>query len=429
MNRLMNAYKSSIYKHNLGEAEPTESKVTYWRNLLFANTLIFVIPFSLIALLPSIVFCLSNGLYLLAIVDILAFGLCMYLAFIPGFTVQIRKLMFIYGTYVVALVMLIHVGVEGPGLLFIYTATVFALLILPRRYAFRWSWLNIAICTGFAAVLHFDWSPVPEVNAFDAGIWLLISSNLMFLSLLSSALIPKLFDGLDETMRKLENKNIELERFAYVASHDLQEPLRMITSFLGQLEKKYRTELDEKAHQYIHFAVDGADRMKHIIQDLLDYARTDQDVNTIERVDMNELVDEFKQSRKKQLTDLGATITCDPLPILHINKTPVSQVVHNLLENAIKYSREGVKPVIRIHATEKKTHWELCVEDNGIGISEEYFDKIFELFQRLHSKNEYSGTGIGLAIVKKTVEFWGGNIRVESEIGKGSRFYFTLPKS
>ncbi len=429
MSALFEAYRNAIYRHNLVESEAVSGSVTYWRNLLFANTLVYVIPFSLIALLPSIVFCLNNGLYLLAGIDFVAFGLCLYLAFIPGMTVQLRKLIFILSTYAVALVMLIHVGPEGPGLLFIYAATVFALLILPRAYSYHWSWLNIVICLGFAGMLHFDLGPVEKVNQFDAGIWLLISSNLMFLSLLCSALIPKLFDGLAETVDKLENKNTELERFAFVASHDLQEPLRMISSFMSQLDKKYRDQLDARAHQYIHFAVDGADRMKHIIQDLLDYARTDQESTSTEWVDLNEVVDEFTQTRRKHLNAIGLDLTSDQLPKLRVSRTSITQVIHNLLENAIKYSRDGVKPVIRIHAKEKKTHWELCVEDNGIGIESNYFDKIFEIFQRLHARNEYSGTGIGLAIVKKTVDLLGGNVRVESVVDEGSRFYFTLPKS
>lgn len=429
MKSFFEAYRNAIYRHNLADSDAVSGSVTYWRNLLFANTLIYVIPFSLIALLPSIVFCLNNRLYLLAGIDFVAFGLCLYLAFFPGLSVLVRKLILILSTYAIALVMLIHVGAEGPGLLFIYASTVFALLILPRTFAYHWSWLNIVICLGFAGILHYDLSPVDDVNQFDAGIWLLISSNLMFLSLLCSALIPKLFDGLAETVDKLESKNSELERFTYVASHDLQEPLRMVTSFLKQLEKKYAGQLDAKAHQYIHFAVDGAERMKWIIQDLLEYARSDQDYKSLERVDINELVEDFRLSRKKQMSSVGANIISDPLPILHINKTPFSQILNNLLDNALKYSKKNVAPNIRIRVSGERDFWEFCVEDNGIGIESDYFDKIFEIFQRLHARNDYSGTGIGLAIVKKNVELLGGQVWVESVLGEGSRFYFTLPKS
>jgi signal transduction histidine kinase len=391
--------------------------------------MLYVIPFSLIALLPSVVFCLMNDLFILAAVDILSFGMCLYLAFGPGISVKIRKLVLIYCTYAIATVMLIHVGAHGPGLLFIYAATIFALLILPKAYAYHWTWLNLAICLIFALVLEFNWSPVPEVNMFESGIWLLISSNLVFLSLLCSALIPKLFDGLADTFQKLETKNKELEEFAYVASHDLQEPLRMITSFLSQLEKKYSDKLDNKAHQYIHFAVDGAQRMKLIIRDLLEYSSANQDLQPPETIDLNEIVEDFRLIHKKRMTTANAELISDPLPILRTHRTPVTQVFHNLLDNALKYAKADEPVSIYILVIDQNRFWEFCIEDNGIGIDSENFEKIFVMFQRLHSREMYSGTGIGLAIVKKSVELLGGSVRVISELGIGSRFYFTLPKS
>lgn len=429
MRGLVVNYRNAIYRNTLHEHGVVHGTVGYWRNLLFANTLMYVIPFSMIALIPSVLFCLMNGLYLLAALDLVSFAACLYLAFGPGLSAIVRKLLFIYCTYAIASVMLLHVGVEGPGLLFIFAGTIFALLILPRAYAYRWSWLNFSICVAFALVLEFDWSPASDVNSFDSSIWLLISSNLVFLSLMCSALIPTLFDGLADTIQKLETKNKELEEFAYVASHDLQEPLRMISSFLTQLKKKYAGQLDDKAHQYIHFAVEGAQRMKFIIRDLLEYSRTDRDLQRVETLDLNEIIHEFTFIHKKRLAATGVKIDSDPLPQLQSHRTPVIQIFHNLLDNAVKYAKTDESPVIRIRVNDANLFWEFCVEDNGIGIDPDHFESIFVMFQRVHSRHEYSGTGIGLSIVKKSVDLLGGSIRVESDLGKGSRFYFTLPKS
>ena len=228
--------------------------------------------------------------------------------------------------------------------------------------------------------------------------------------------------------KELERSNEELEQFAFVTSHDLQEPLRMISSFLTQLEKKYGDQLDEKAQQYIDFAIDGAKRMKQIILDLLDYSRAGQPTESMEQVDLGEILSEFKLLRRKIISEKSVTISASDLPTIHSYKAAITQVLHSLLDNAIKYSKEGIAPHIEINATETKDEWTFSVKDNGIGIDSEFYDKIFIIFQRLHNKNEYGGTGIGLSIAKKHVEFLGGKIWLESTAGDGSIFYFTIPK-
>lgn len=231
-----------------------------------------------------------------------------------------------------------------------------------------------------------------------------------------------------EQTRELSISNAELEQFAYIASHDLQEPLRMITSFLTQLEKKYKDQLDEKANQYIFYAVDGAARMRKIILDLLEYSRVGKLDSKMELVDLNQVVTEVKQIFYKQISEKNAIFEIDTLPTLQIVKTPISQIFQNLIENALKYQKNGTIPLIKISAKELDNSWQISVSDNGIGIDPEYYEKIFIIFQRLHAKNEYNGTGMGLAIVKKIVESMGGNIWVESVPGKGSTFYFTILK-
>ncbi len=227
-------------------------------------------------------------------------------------------------------------------------------------------------------------------------------------------------------VRELEMANEELEQFAFIASHDLQEPLRMISSFMEQLKRKYATELDYKAHQYIHYAMDGAKRMKKIIMDLLDYSRAGRLSGEMEQLSLEEIIREYLYLRNQLFSEKQATLHFDCLPQVRAYKVPVIQTLHSLLDNAVKYSKPDQPPEIWVTAEEQETGWVIAVKDNGIGIPYQFFDKIFVIFQRLHNRDQYEGTGIGLAMVKKHVESWGGRIWVESEPGSGSTFYFTI---
>ncbi len=240
--------------------------------------------------------------------------------------------------------------------------------------------------------------------------------------------LKKLNTKLKKYTQQLETSNAELEQFAYVASHDLQEPLRMVSSFLSQLEKKYGVHLDDKARQYIHFAVDGAQRMRHIILDLLEFSRVTHFKEEKETFGIEEIVEDFCALRHKLIDELQAEITYKNLPKIKAYKAPIIQVFHNLLDNALKYHRTDVPPKIAVTAKDKQDHWKFSIKDNGIGIEPEYFEKIFIIFQRLHNKEAYGGTGMGLAIVKKVIDNLGGSIQVKSKPGRGSQFIVTIPK-
>lgn len=235
-------------------------------------------------------------------------------------------------------------------------------------------------------------------------------------------------ENLEQYARELSISNKELEQFAYVASHDLQEPLRMITSFLTQIEKKYSPIIDERGKTYIRFAVDGAKRMRQIILELLDFSRVGRTEEKLEEFALTEVVEEIMALYRKSIEEKSAVIRYDKLPYITGYKTPVRQVLQNLISNSLKYSKNGVIPEIRISAEDKHSFWLLSVSDNGLGIDPEYHEKIFIIFQRLHNKDEYSGTGMGLAISKKIVENLGGKIWVDSKEGEGSTFYFTILK-
>lgn len=240
--------------------------------------------------------------------------------------------------------------------------------------------------------------------------------------------LKHLTENLTLKTNELTRSNKELEQFAYITSHDLQEPLRMITGFLSQLQRKYGTSLDEKAHQYIHFAVDGATRMRQIILDLLEFSRANRFNDIKTEINLNELIDEICILQRKLIEEKSATITKENLPVINFYKSPLMQIFHNIINNSLKYSKENIPADIIISAEEFDNHWQFKIKDNGIGIEEEYFEKIFLIFQRLHGKEKYSGTGMGLAIVKKIIETYGGKIWVNSTPGIGTEIIFTFNK-
>ncbi len=241
-------------------------------------------------------------------------------------------------------------------------------------------------------------------------------------------LLKNLNENLEARARELADSNTELEQFAYTASHDLQEPLRMITSFLKQLELKYKDQLDDKAQQYIYFATDGATRLRKIILDLLEYSLAGKKTIDLEIVDTEMVLVESMQLLRKTIEEKNAEIKWGPMPTLLANKSSLLQVFQNLIGNGLKYQKSGQKPLIKISAEETETHWKFSFADNGIGIEQQYFEKIFVAFHRLHNRSEYAGTGLGLAICKKIIENHGGKIWLESLPGNGCTFYFTLLK-
>jgi PAS domain S-box-containing protein len=235
----------------------------------------------------------------------------------------------------------------------------------------------------------------------------------------------------DERLRAaavdLARSNADLEQFAYVASHDLQEPLRMVASYTQLLARRYQGKLGEDADEFIGFAVDGARRMQELINDLLTYSRVGSRPLQLEVVDTADVVDQVMSDLTAAMQDERATVTRDGLPSIHGDPIQLRQLFQNLIVNAIKFHRPDAAPRVHVSATRDRGVWTFSVSDNGIGIEPQYLERIFVLFQRLHSRADYPGTGIGLAICKKIVERHQGHIQVESEVGSGTTFRFTLP--
>lgn len=239
-------------------------------------------------------------------------------------------------------------------------------------------------------------------------------------------------EELRRTVRQLEASNEQLDHFASTVSHDLQEPLRMISRYLQLLEERYGDELDEDATDFIDYAVDGADRMQAMVTGLLEYSKIDTQANggQFERVDVEQTLQDVRTDLQVRIDESDAEITTESLPQVYANPSQLRQLFQNLLSNAIEYS--GDEPP-RVHVSaapsETGTEWEFTVRDEGIGIEPSAQDRIFELFQRLHALDDHSGSGIGLALCQRIVEHHGGELWVESEPGVGSVFSFTLPAS
>ena len=227
--------------------------------------------------------------------------------------------------------------------------------------------------------------------------------------------------------RELERSNRDLEQFAYVASHDLQEPLRMISSFTQLWEQRYKGKFDKSADEFIKFAVEGANRMQSMINDLLSYSRLSTRGTPFEPVNSEEILARVHADLLSLIEENQALLTHESLPEITADASQMLHLFQNLIGNAIKF-RGKEPPRVHVFSESREEEWMFGVRDNGIGIAKEYFDRIFVIFQRLYSREEYSGTGIGLSICKKIVERHGGRIWVESEPDKGSTFFFTIPK-
>jgi light-regulated signal transduction histidine kinase (bacteriophytochrome) len=225
---------------------------------------------------------------------------------------------------------------------------------------------------------------------------------------------------------RLRRSNADLQQFAYVASHDLKEPLRMVTSYLQLLDKVNNGKWDDDSREFMHYAVEGASRMKAMIDDLLTYSRIGTQGKPLVPIDMEDVLLTVMKDLRLTIDESGATVSSDPLPTVTADRMQMVLLLENLIGNAIKY-RGVPSPQVRVSARASARAWIFSVQDNGIGIDQRYSERLFQMFQRLHSRDEYPGTGIGLAIAKRIVERHGGRIWFESEEGKGTTFVFTIP--
>jgi signal transduction histidine kinase len=251
-------------------------------------------------------------------------------------------------------------------------------------------------------------------------VWLLLNK----LYLLQANKIVE--ENVKQSNQLLQSRNRDLEQFAYVASHDLQEPLRTVASYVELLDRQYSDRLDENGHQYMNFILHSTHRLKKLIKDLLDYSRIGRNYQ-LQKVNFNKLMEEVTTNLSELISSTNTTLTISALPEIEGYATDLKLLLQNLVCNAVKFRKKEDAPAIKIWAEQIDDHWRFAVSDNGIGIEPQHLERIFVIFQRLHTQSEYDGSGIGLSHCKKIVEMHGGIIWVESEYGKGSTFYFTIP--
>lgn len=449
MKKIWRRYKQTVH-NNCTDPEHDETQIAYWRDNLFAATVTYLIPLSVIAILPGVYMSIITNLPLLLVADFIVVVTFLVIAFNGHISIKTKKVLLTISLYMVTVVLLYYLGSFGPGLLYLLTITIFVTLVFDIRYAAASVVINLLICLAFGMIIYFDWGMGTMNIQYELDSWIAVSANVIFICTVTVLLIPKLFNGLqrafdnknrieeelklnqaelNNSLSQLEEKNNELVDFAYTVSHDLKEPLRMIRNFMGMLKKKYQGELDEQADKYIYFAIDGAQRMNTLINDLLEYSRVGQPDFEKERVNVTDLIEEIKRGFNLGAETEMPVITTEYIPVIKAVPVSVKLLFQNLISNSIKYQDGSKTPEVSISCEDTGTHWKFKVKDNGIGIPSENYDQIFNIFKRLHSNSVYSGTGMGLAICKKVVNQHGGEIWVKSEEGKGSTFYFTLSKN
>jgi signal transduction histidine kinase len=441
---------TALVKRNCAGSSDELNGLAFWRNKLFAAIMIYLLPLSFVAVVPGVIMSFVAGAVPLAIADILIVIFIAVIALAPGMSIPLRKSLFITLLYLSSATLLYFLGSFGPGLLYLLAVTIFVVLILPQKFAFWSVGANFLICVLFGIAVHYEIIDTRLVPIYSVGSWIAISSNVILLSIVMAALLPMIFNGLQKTideqnrlemqlkkdqkslvqmLEQVKYKNNELEQFAYIASHDLQEPLRSLSGLISLLKKRNEKSgvADGNEEVMKHIQV-SADRMRALVTGLLEYARIGME-KKMAVVNCNKVVAEVIEDLQTLINETHAEIIVAPLPIINAYPTEMKQLFQNLITNAIKFRSPGIDPKIEIGVTTTIDSRIFFVKDNGIGIAAEFKEKIFVIFQRLHTRSQYEGTGIGLAFCRKIVELHNGRIWVESEAGKGSAFYFSIPEN
>ncbi len=284
------------------------------------------------------------------------------------------------------------------------------------------TWMDVPVILEqtVVAVMRFMSSTPNAYDGRDQAVAVLIAAQIA-----GAVANAQSIESLLATQAELARSNAELEQFAYVASHDLQEPLRMVASYVGLLERRYRGRLDSDADDFIEFAVDGARRMQALLNGLLDLSRVGTRGGELEPTESDAALRDALINLEQAISDAGAEVSHDPLPMILGDRIQLTQLFQNLISNAVKFNTSD-RPQVAVSVKRSGSMWEFAVADNGIGIDPTHFDRIFQVFQRLHTRDVYEGTGIGLSVCRKIVERHGGTIRPESARGQGTTFRFTL---
>lgn len=453
-------YQQEIIK-NCSDPIDNERTLSYWRNLLFANTLVYLIPLIALLLIPSIVYCFLEGYYLLIFLNIKIFIVTAMVALIPGLSVNFRKRIFCVFAFIHSIILLIYLGDFGGGLIFLMGVSIFYITIFPNKYAFGPVYLNAIFGVLFAFVIKYDLVILHESVRGKVFEWTITFLSMVFLVTIFSTLLPRLFSNMQTTIDKqkelqeelndknkdllqsehklrmlnkelesrvedrtkdLEKLNQQLKTFSYSISHDLQVPIRAINIFTFALEKEAKDELSDEGKDFLKKIITSTQKMTDLIQSLLKFSQvTNQgfvkkEINTnamVKAVWINLLHQNSKAINFKQ----------NELPSIKGDPILIQQVFENLLLNAVKYSSKREDPFIEVGVKKGNVFF---VKDNGVGFDMSNHERIFNIFTRVHTDKQFKGTGVGLSMVKLIVEKHGGEVWVEAAIDKGATFYFTI---
>jgi len=421
----------------------------YWRDRLFVETIIFMLPLSLIAVFPGVIISFTTGFILLGIYDIMAAVMIAFTAFVAGISLVLKKGIFLFCVFALAVILVYYLGLFGPGLLYFFSGSIFAILFLPTRTGIISAVINLIICIVFGIMIYNNSVPWQTEIEVSLGTWIAVSSNLVFLSLLMAVLIPKLFYGLQSTieaktkleldlkernkeltaiLNELEIKRKEVEEFSLLAAHDLKEPLRNINTMLRIIERDHIPDKNEKVDRYLSIVNSSSKRMINLIEDLTAYTQVGIVRGEHTQIDLNKFLDEIFEAYREQIESFGGKITLHPLPVINSILNPLDRLFQNLISNSIKYKSKNKPLHIEIWSTEDDECFKIYFKDNGTGIAENFIPNAFGIFNRFHDEVNYEGSGLGLATCKKVAKLLGGDITLKSGTGLGCEFCITLLK-
>ena len=386
---------STILFLSYGKQDGLQSDLDRKKDNIFKYVLSILLPLSTVAFVPGIIYSFHVDLPYLGFADIIALTALVVLTLPIKMPLFVRKVVFLLIAYFISFVAIWFVGLLGPGLILLLAACLFGIVFFPNKFAIYFAHLNLVILTLFAVLLYlntFHWSDF-IIREHILEEWGAVCGNLVLMSYLFAFLIPYVFKKLQETideqnllknkierkqvelekaLHALEYKNQELEQFAYIASHDLQEPLRMVSSFMEKIDQKYANVLDEKGKTYLHYAVDGSKRMRKMIIDLLEYSRFQRSIQEAEWINLNEILEVELETFQEEITATQSTLIIGGLPTIFAPKSSIIRLFQNLISNAIKYRKKEALLVVEITCQENEKEYLFSVKDNGIGIEEKY---------------------------------------------------------
>jgi signal transduction histidine kinase len=440
-------YKIKVAQTILGEVEAKEN-LSYYKNQLFYYIILYTLLFSPIAIIPGIFASYFTGYLNLLILNIALFFILILLAFIKSISIKLRKQLFLSALYISSWSLIFNLGLEGPGMMYLFTCTIVACLIYSAKSAYFLIVINSILLVIIGLNIEFEWLSLSLTQEHSTTTWFGITVNLIFVSVIIVACFELIFKKLEKiiinqrilnekvrsdnekmtnTQKVLKDKNEELSKFAHVIAHDLKEPLRTMQAFSELTISKYKEILPEKGQESLTHIKGSSLRMALLLDALLDYTQIGQS-KELSSFSVEAIIEELKDDLNQLIKENKASIKYKNLPEIYGYELNFKQLLQNLIANAIKFKKDDENIQIEIEAKDKPHYWVFLVRDNGIGIDPKHQEKIFTIFQRLH-KNRFPGTGLGLANCKKIVEMHEGKIWVESNLNEGSSFYFSINKN